>query len=524
MMRAVAEDVLGLSFQCFTDPLNVDYPECLHDKQTIFTTRGRVYGYHPNGVDAYSMLHIVGSQFPYGPTMSGQQPSAINIFELIVGSTSLIPAVAEHWHEFVNERDYARAMALADFMFSSVRHTTYNGVPWTAISIWQLAIAEGFSAEQLQFAIDWEGQTTPDFIHMTVAVFMQEELREIALSAAPLRGTPLLVTPMAKVQSVYRRVGMQSLVDGLLDAVVAAGVRLFYDTRVTGVQRVSDDPRVMSVALKSGHQVRTGNVFLNIPKNELIALGTSSEPLRSAGVQFRQALSRLSQLSMSKMYCFWNEAWWISKLGLTKGIFRTAEETLYVGRYHDGDVICTDSSDLTTCRGSLLVSYIGGSTTGAQSAINIRAYNDDINTPWTSGSYVHRLVQGNMTRHEQMHFDEIHRQLRKSHASTFTAFGLDVQRDLPDAAGCIFSDWVGSGIYLEHGPRDGDDNPSASFMRPAPGLNLSLVNEAWGESHGWAESSLRSAERALYHLHDIGKPVWMDTPFHTSVVVKYNMG
>ncbi len=64
----------------------------------------------------------------------------------------------------------------------------------------------------------------------------------------------------------------------------------------------------------------------------------------------------------------------------------------------------------------------------------------------------------------------------------------------------------------------------ADFAKPVADLDISLVNEAWGQAHGWSESSLNSAERALFHHYRLPRPAWMDVPFHRSVIEKYNRG
>ena len=54
--------------------------------------------------------------------------------------------------------------------------------------------------------------------------------------------------------------------------------------------------------------------------------------------------------------------------------------------------------------------------------------------------------------------------------------------------------------------------------------NIYLVNTDFGDVPGWAEGSLRCAERALYHFFDVARPQWLDARYHDPVIRRLNGG
>lgn len=193
-------------------------------------------------------------------------------------------------------------------------------------------------------------------------------------------------------------------------------------------------------------------------------------------------------------------------------------------RYHDGHVTCQDRQALKGCRGGILVSYSFSDSSGVGMGIHVHGHNEFPYTPLTNTDNLQRLVPGNMTGVQQLYFDDLVAQIRRTHKSSLKAKGFDVKDVIPDPVGCVVADWRDVGIHTEIGPGKGSLNIYELFTRPVPDLDISLVNEAWTQDQGWAEGSLRSAERALFHEYKLSKPSWLDEPFHTSLIVKFNQG
>lgn len=525
MTTNIAENVLGLKYRCYTDPFNVDSPECFGDNLKIFTARGVNFPLYPDGFSADDALQNYSKDIPYNIPPDAQwrlgydPPSLRDPYSILYSVVSgMIPEV----EQLENEPDYTKAMALADVAISKLQNATYKGVPFVNLALWQLAVAEGMSNEELRLFTDRD--TFPEYLFGACFMFSVLDIRNVALRKVPLDGTPELVTPMRKIDGVLRRAGMDSLVEGLLGKALAKGVKLYYGNKVTKVERVKNASGKMYVTLENGKRIKTGNVFLNIPKGDLLSFGLTSEPMQSGSDDFTKVLSSVEKSQVSKMYCYWNDAWWLTKLNLTRGVVRMSDETLYQGRYHDGDVVCEDPGTFKKCRGSLLVSYASGSTTGAEPGSPLRAYNAEVYWPFGDGDALRTLIPGKMSAHEQQYFDDIHSQLRHVHKETFALIGMDSETAIPESEGCVYADWRDVGVHVNYGAALGDLVANEFYAKPVPDLNLSLVNEYWNEYDGWAEGSLLAAERALLHVHGLPKPWWMDKPFHVSMIRKLNMG
>lgn len=531
-VTAVAEKLLNLSYICYADPLPDNYPECTSEKAKLelFTTRGKVF------MPAGAALHNYSSDVPYNipdefqwGTNTSSLTSPRDPFSLLLSSRSPIRSIAERWDELLATTDYERAMIIVDEIINKLESDTYKGVPVSKVSLWQLAVAEGMTNEELKYFMDIGDIATNDALHSTVYENAVYEIRDIAAPLVPIKGPKGLVTP-ARVMAngVPRRIGMRSLVDGLLSKVQQAGVRVYYNTRVTHVDKLPYMRGMMQVTVNDVNTdeekvIPSGNVFMNMQSLDVISLGMTSEPLKSGTRNFLRSFERMTPITLSKMYCFWDDAWWITKLNRTRGFFRVADGTIFTGRYHDGDVVCTDTNK-TKCRGAMLVSYIaGGSATTAKSGVSLHAYNPSKFLPWRVD------VKGNVRvvyneGHNKLMFQDVHKQLRDAHRTMFEEKGLKVEKDLPDAKGCVYADWMDRGMHFGMGPIGPKVNTFRAFARPVEGLNLSLVNEAWSDYTGWAEGSIRSAERALLHVHGVEQPTWIDDPFYRSVIRKDNRG
>ena len=151
-------------------------------------------------------------------------------------------------------------------------------------------------------------------------------------------------------------------------------------------------------------------------------MGLDSEPVKSADMNTRFTLARIVPMPGTKMYCFWDDAWWVTKLNMTAGVVRMADDTLCQARYHDGDVICsaTDKSGKPTkCRGALLVSYASGAINSGVPVTNIRSFNAMPFTPSIDTDAVINIPNRGLgkhrkmtktTVHEQLLFQEVHKQ------------------------------------------------------------------------------------------------------------------
>ncbi|KAK1869296.1 hypothetical protein I4F81_011774 [Pyropia yezoensis] len=460
--------------------------------------------------------------------LGGTSPRAPRTpFGLLFGPASVLPPVASRWLDLVTAPDYAAAMRVADEMLAALRGATYAGVPLHEVSVYQLAIAEGLSPEELALSAATSAGSTVA-AQAAVANVLAETIRGIATRRAPVDGPVDYVVPVAADASGsgVRRTGMGSIVSGLLDAATAAGVRVFYDHRLVLARRWG--PAVV-LGFDNNRVVLSGRrLFLNMAKPDIAALGAASLPVAGGTPAFRRALASLRVYGLSKAYCAWADAWWLS-LNATAGVTGSGGPTVSL-RYHDGSVTCADAATRTGCSGALLVSYNIGDTAGAASGGFLASY-DAAGLTATSGTDAPRLLTaGALTPRGRLLWEALHADLRRAHDPLLAAAGIP--GGVPDAAACVTAGWVDRGVHVATPSGGGAGHPDdaleafaaplgAATPRRAP---VHLVGEAYSQEHAWAEGALRSAERALHHGVGLPRPPWMDGLLHESVVVQFNRG
>lgn len=531
-MRLLVENVLGVQTLCYTDPLQTGNAECGSAVRPIVGARGVIFGLTANGTNADTSLSTFRNRIPYripprfqwGPQKPLDAPR--DPYQLLLGPFAIVQEIAQRWRELTTAPTYATAMRIADEIIADLRRGSYRDIPYADISLLQMAVREGFKPEELALFFDTSVFIDEQFYTRVSVLQLGSIFVRIEALARDrsIREPRSAVTPVAERNGIPRRVGMGRILDIMLNQLVASGVNVFYNSKVISIRRVHEGESQLVVEFAGGSSVLTENIIANIGKPDLIALGVGSEPLRSSSEDFRRAVERNYVVGLSKTYCFWEDAWWLTKLKTSFGQSRTADENIYSLRYHDGDVSCDDRQTFRNCRGALLVSYSAGDPSGACSAIHAHVHNELGYTPLTNTDNVRKYIPGNMTGVEKLYFDDLLKQLRRFHRTSLKQMGFDANEAIPPPVGCVLGDWSDVGIHFQMGPGTGDLNVYKLYTQPVKDLNISLVNEAWGYDQGWAEGSLHSAERALFHQYGLPRPSWMDEPFHNSIIVKFNLG
>lgn len=529
--RLLTESALGFSTQCYTDPLDRADAECGQSVLNIVQTRGKIFGLGKDGTTAGETLSRYSPRITYSipkPYQWGRgRPleSPRGFFAFLRGNNSVVKEIADRWDELTSQTDYPTAMRIADEIIAAMKDGNYRGIRYSEVSLLQAAQREGMTAEEIQFQLDATFDVGDNINTRVSLEHLGQELVRFTAQRVEDVGLKAQVAPVEKRGGINRRIGMQSIVEKMLDIVTEKGVRLFYGKKATAVRRMKKGSKTLKVTFSDGSFVITNKIIANIGKRDLIALGVDSEPMKSSDEPFRRSVERTIVQGLTKMYCFCDDAWWLTKLNTAAGRTRMATEDLFSMRYHDGHYLYDDPKALTGCRGGMLVSYVLGDTSGAASAIYVRTHNEHLYTPLTNTDNVQRLVPGNMTKLEGLFFRGVHKQLRRVHKSSFAAKGIfDMKEAIPEAEGYVYADWFDMGTHESLGPGQRNVNIYELYTKPAKDLDISLVNEAWGQIQGWAESSLHSAERALFHQYGVPRPVWMDEPFHNSIIRKYNQG
>lgn len=87
---------------------------------------------------------------------------------------------------------------------------------------------------------------------------------------------------------------------------------------------------------------------LNLPGSALERLAQSSVIFNDSSERARRWLGEVKVIALTKVYAWYEDAWWSSKMGLMEGYFNTTDKDSsapLLGRYHDGPLRCVIGKD-----------------------------------------------------------------------------------------------------------------------------------------------------------------------------------
>lgn len=534
MMRALTEDALSLETACYTDPtmtLPMNVKECPEDVRKFWTTRTVTFmgdldaGKEPD-LSAWTprMPFLLSDAEKWGPGQSRRErPTLMDVFS---GNKSMIPELASRWDRLKDESiTFEAAMALADEVVADARKGTYKGVPYSDVSVVQLARDAGISPEavaiQAAFRSGGAAVFNTNVMAQVVASARKAAFERLQLGAkAPAAA---MIVPVTGKGASRKRAGLAAVLHAMLDAVRTAGVRVHKRHRAVAVRRW--DRSTIRAEFANGGAVTAQRVFLNMAKADLRALGAASEPMASATADVARRVDAILSLGASKTYCFWPSAWWLDDLRLTAGDGQAYDDAVAQLRYHDGPVQCADPADVSTCRGGLLVSYQFGDSTQAASGLWGATHADAPYTPTSDTDALTVLERRRLTPRQRLAWTALVDGVRAAHRPVAAARNLSARWTIPEPDVCILASWFDIGLHIHRATTTlSDAAPGELFVQPAPGLPIHLVNEAWGDNFGWAEGALQSAERALHAHMRLPPPGWLNRLVHTAVIKKFNKG
>ena len=355
----------------------------------------------------------------------------------------------------------------------------------------------------------------------------------------------------------------------MLDAVAGAGGRVFTGQRAAGPFRSpggSAHPLVIRFDTGDIDAVSADLVFLNTPWASLNQMDPTSALFADSNQTARECVEMITGSSVSaKYYVQYEDAWWVTKLGLTEGSFSADGPPRLAGRYHDGPLRCVDraarkpltrrevnhrvahgrAADLE-CSGCLLATYV---FSNAGFWLDYQANISDAQTRvrWTPadgsktsvGQWRRRGLRGEGTvpprvgrRDPAELLREYHAALLDFHADDLEAAGYspaDIDpptwgyqgnwNSVPDLD-AISATSPGSGSWPNPRP-GGMTRPEVLryLMKPVADLPLFLGNVDSGAYGAWAEGSLITTERVLaFHL-GVEKPSWLSPEYYEETVL-----
>lgn len=299
------------------------------------------------------------------------------------------------------------------------------------------------------------------------------------------------------------------------------GTQVFFGRELTGVYAGAG--RGVELAFADGSRVRAGRAVLNLPANAIEALDGASVLFSDASAATCAALEDVHVGGMNKVYVYYDDAWWNSKLGLMEGTFEDADwgggRAPFKGRYHDGPQKCVIGADPSgapvysgekvargNCTGALEVYYSSRTTYYANFTTSLLEPLAVLSAADARGDGADLLA-------------DVHAHLLDFHADALAAAGVDARAIAPPRVATV-SNWVDDAPGTPGiGAFEGTDAQRARVRAPTPDFELYVADQDYGYRSGWAVGSLQMAEKILQAELGIPKPAWLDDDWYEKNVV-----
>jgi len=330
------------------------------------------------------------------------------------------------------------------------------------------------------------------------------------------------------------------------------------------------------LSFEGGRELDARIVILNVPRPALQRIGGVQE---AVGPERWSALTCTARAfppelkegaTTTKVYAVYEDAWWISKLALLRGVRENMTTTPTVAiHYHDGEVLCEDgepdaggatawrpareTESRGRCRGVLQVFYRHSQSCPSAfpdcmefwAGLPRANYSDPVTEVRSGSGVVGDKLLG-----------DVHRKLMEMHGDELAAANA-TQASIRPPTALLYSVWYHDGTFpardarLLTGPQDliyGDgaaglpascgrgagNGPlaAAEWDRRVLGTGawaadgLHVVNNDFAATraskwHGpWAEASLLAAERLLARAFGRARPAWLNATYYERQVLR----
>jgi len=355
-----------------------------------------------------------------------------------------------------------------------------------------------------------------------------------------------------------RNVGYGAPLEVMLGHLRHAGALVQLGAEVTGVEKMAEGWRLHFL---TGSSVEVVSLVLNLPRVVLSGIPGLQETLAGrwpavSCVERKFPKGVTEGRASAKVYAVYEDAWWVSRLGLVRGTLEDMDTDPPVSiHYHDGEVLCRAGIDVggtqiwkparevhdrTVCRGVLQVFYRHSQLCPSRNPGCMeywtRLPRANASNPLTMAGAADSVVQ------------EVHEKLLAMHASKFrslniskkgikaptaVAYSIWARSDalppgdrglLPSPADVIFEkdlpESCGAGSVREYQEMV---QGTGTWANVAPGLHLANNDFCAGRSaawHGpWAEMSLLGAERVLLGAFKLQRPAWLNESYYAREVL-----
>jgi len=317
------------------------------------------------------------------------------------------------------------------------------------------------------------------------------------------------------VNAEGHRIGYETFVDRIHELVVAAGVRVMLERPLTRIEKLgtsaSPSTRLTFSTADGGTVSTTSNrVVLTLPQYPLQQVVRNSPGLGMSDALL-SSVHAVQPVYAVKLYLYYEDAWWVTKYGLREGSFTSdgnAVSPPLQGRYHDGDIRCTDATQ-TSCYGFLQTQYFWDFSGRTQ-------------------NYFARFQQNrsSVVTHLSQTVDG-HIALADVHAEVMAFHNLTAADNIPAPTEGVLvtynmaSPWANTGWHYW---TDASQLPTLEAFLSAD--NIHLINEAYSPAPSWAEGAIVLADNMIESLYGIPPPhspvqyrarnyaseVWADAP------------
>jgi len=360
-----------------------------------------------------------------------------------------------------------------------------------------------------------------------------------------------------------RNAGYETPLKTMLGQVLAAGGRLFRGHRLVALDALPagaggsgpasfQGPGAAVLRFSNGLSATVRRALLNLPRQVLLGIqglakagdprtrqvlqcGATDFSIKASSVIHSSAAGRTSS-GGAKAYAYYEDAWWLSKLNLTRGNFqdKTANPPL-VMRYHDGPVECARGKDVADniiwgkpmagarCRGALQVVY------------------DFYGMGWWLRLQQRHYEPASLLTSPQV-LAEVHERLMATHGDLLKSVGVD-PRSLPGPRWIALGTWVKRPDALQPAPEkvvyEGGDKGLARECGveglTAAEYAMRVLSPVWptvwlanndfhaqsvgGFDGDWAQDSLLLAERVLRKLQ-VPAPAWLNATYYEARIVR----
>jgi len=332
-----------------------------------------------------------------------------------------------------------------------------------------------------------------------------------------------------------------------------AGTQVYFGARLTGIFGApAAGAHSTRLSLASGANVTATKVLLNLPGNALAGLSKGSVVFEQP--KSKRLLNDVWTFGMVKVYAWYDDAWWSTKLGMMEGYFGTGNASVtaanfstsalsagsaagsaaapngkapLLGRYHDGPQRCLVGHDTAgqpvysgnkvkfgNCSGALEVYY--GSAAKYYSALMTSPLQ-----PLTVA------VEEDGTAASKTLISDVHASLMAKHALAFVEKEID-PASVPPPKAVVLANWIADGEYtpgigrLSTSPLPGKaDQQRASVRKPAADFDVFVADQDYGYETGWAVGSLIMAEKVLQTEFNLPKPSWLDAKWYKANVLAH---